>query len=344
MNKSLNIKTTQLWLDSHKTAFTQGSKEWLDNRKYKIGGSEIASIIGLNPYKSAKQTIREKIFPGKQPNMIKMHWGNLFEDIFCDNIRRIMGAEIIGTELQIVREDIPHIAYSPDGVAVMEDGDIVLCEFKCPFDRIPSGEIPEYYLPQVYTGMDVISPTRRAIYAEGYFRKCFFEDLEHTSAYNDASTPKDMKLFAENKPIDMGLFIVEIARTQLGNRMTRELLDETSGGFDAITGDGDLVDFAKVGEDKYKILFWLYGIGAITFHRTDLATYDSRLGELMAANAFIAGYLPWKLFRVDIFDVAKKENYIAEHKDRIAALMQIVTDCEGKNDEEKNNIFSSFFK
>ena len=44
------LQILQQFLNKHKYLPIQGSHEWLNSRKYSIGGSEISTILGLNPY------------------------------------------------------------------------------------------------------------------------------------------------------------------------------------------------------------------------------------------------------------------------------------------------------
>ena len=47
---SEKLKNLHNFLNKHKYLPVQGSQEWLRSRTETIGGSEISTILGLNPY------------------------------------------------------------------------------------------------------------------------------------------------------------------------------------------------------------------------------------------------------------------------------------------------------
>lgn len=224
--KEYYINILEHYVNSFAGGLVQGSKEWLKGRKKTIGGSEMATAIGKNPYqRNLREWLMEKVGitdnKSFEKNKYKMQWGNLFEDLIQEYIEHDLGLKIIGTDIFIPNEKIPGLSYSPDGLGVLEydleveeleeptlfkaDSNakkkryvkhkycIVLFEFKCPYGRMPYGKVPIYYLPQIKTGLQSIQHTKFGIFAEGVFRRTNWDNLCNNSHYIKA--PEQEKVF-----------------------------------------------------------------------------------------------------------------------------------------------------
>jgi len=220
----------------------QGTHDWVRSKKRTIGGSEMATIMGLNKYSSIQQLVAQKVGLQGFAGSVKTRWGNLFEPVIQTIVEWDLDTKIMGEEISIPGI-VQNQSYSPDGIGVVEtettitwmeeayngldslgregttakvqkqktviEPAIALFEFKCPFNRLPNGKIPEYYEPQVKTGLDTIRDNFGAlcrmpveadpeltsppsleeseprdksmcdygIYIEAQFRKCTWEDL-----------------------------------------------------------------------------------------------------------------------------------------------------------------------
>lgn len=144
----------------------QGTEEWLENRKYAFGGSEIASVLGNNPYESLNKLLDRKISKENVSDDARL-WGHLFEPIAKKFIEKERNTEIhdFGS--------VPHpqypICYSPDGILVEQDK-LVLLEIKNPIWRAIH-YVPNYYLDQVLSGMNIF-PVAYCLFAQFMFRRC----------------------------------------------------------------------------------------------------------------------------------------------------------------------------
>lgn len=132
----------------------QHTKLWYTTRSRMITCSDIASVVGLNPYNSRNQVFRKKTGQSKP---------------FCGNhaTRRGTALEPVALrayELKMKTKAWPHdlglmqhsqyatIGGSPDGVTL--DGTLI--EIKCPLTRkIVPGVIPGYYVPQVQVLLEI---------------------------------------------------------------------------------------------------------------------------------------------------------------------------------------------
>ena len=105
---------------------SQGSREWVSARTNRFGGSEIAAVIGKNPWVSRKRLIKIKT-KGFIPTL-PFAWGNLFESEalkyfeFKSNTNFTIHPPIhhFGAIPYEGKELPPNsIAYSPDGITII---------------------------------------------------------------------------------------------------------------------------------------------------------------------------------------------------------------------------------
>lgn len=93
-------------------------QEWLDHRKSGIGSSEVATILGLNPYETPYQLWRRKL--GIDPPLAEnfaMKAGHYLEDAVSMFFRDETGSEIIKSsagDWLIVNDAKPYLRVSPD--------------------------------------------------------------------------------------------------------------------------------------------------------------------------------------------------------------------------------------
>jgi putative phage-type endonuclease len=158
----------------------QGSKEWLEVRKYSLTASNFGSASGSNPYQTPQDLVEEKLWGTFNGNALTV-WGNEHEPHaresfiawfreFLSNRYFFAGRKDFESPIFKLKEDNaikfpeePWLAVSPDGILEYEDADgqnkVSLVEFKCPtkdnsnkvlspYDKYESS-IPSYYMDQV---------------------------------------------------------------------------------------------------------------------------------------------------------------------------------------------------
>jgi hypothetical protein len=202
------LKILDKLIDDNKDLAEQGSDEWLSIRKYTIGGSEMSTITGDNPYSKLDSLVSQKIGFTKFDGNIACRWGKVFEVTTTQLTERIMNINKIH-ETGSLEGATNGQRYSPDGLAVVkvkchdvinneeietDEYCIVLFEFKSPYSSIPTGIIPKHYLPQVLTGLCSIPITDFAIFINNVYRKCCISDLNETLAYDINFHSRDAKL------------------------------------------------------------------------------------------------------------------------------------------------------
>jgi len=223
----------------------QRSREWLilknggiNNKGEKIigsiGGSEVAILLGINPWNTEAKLVKEKLsnynsFRGN----IATRWGIVMESI-STRICELLFNTVI-EEINMLYGDINGQTYSPDGLAIVQlkckdSGNIILSngkiiyrqykteffcvlfEFKNPYSSVPNGKIQKYYVPQIQSGLSVIQSADFALFVNSLHRICALNDLRISNKYNNIFHYKDLtkinKYIPLSKPIAMGIIII----------------------------------------------------------------------------------------------------------------------------------------
>lgn len=229
MNNMLSSKqiTLNSFLEKNKDLPKQGTDEWLNSRKGRIGGSEISTILNKNPYQTVKKLITQRVGLSSFKGFYATYWGTVFENSLRDHINEILNCNIIETG-SIPHESYSGLAYSPDGISVVNtqllnnvlikndklicdsiketEESIILFEFKCPYSRVPTGSVPVYYVDQPKMGMEVINICEMAVFIEAVFKLVQYENIQYNSIYN-YDYHKD-KIIIETNPIKCGIMIL----------------------------------------------------------------------------------------------------------------------------------------
>lgn len=124
----------------------QGSQEWLDLRRTKIGASDAAAIMGRSPYKTAFDVWEEKVLGKKLPVTNAMREGLERESEARAAFESLMNVAVIPTV--IVEE---YQMASLDGITLERD---MIVEIKCPkgpglFELAKNGNLPDEYWIQI---------------------------------------------------------------------------------------------------------------------------------------------------------------------------------------------------
>jgi putative phage-type endonuclease len=144
-------------------AYESGSQEWHDLRKNSIGGSEVGTILGLNPWESAYYLWASKTgnIPPKELNSFAVTLGNVLEPVIIDELLPMQHDdwEIYRTgTYQHGSYDFMHA--NPDALAKV-DGEWVIVEVKTSrnyWDRVPPA-----YEAQVMHYMNIMGVKRAVI-------------------------------------------------------------------------------------------------------------------------------------------------------------------------------------
>jgi hypothetical protein len=222
----------------------QGSAEWLKNRMSSIGGSEMSSIVGCNPFSNIESLVAQKVGLTSFNGSSATRWGNLFENVSELLFNTFFIEHDLKLDLDDLEEEdkspiedkiyatggienqvVTNHKYSPDGLCVIRFYDTyktTLLEFKSPYSSIPSKAVPKHYLPQVKAGLCTIDLAETAVFVNNMFRKCSLNQLDFGLNY-DTKYHKDteVKMKDIHDAIANGLILLYIAKEDVNMFYTR---------------------------------------------------------------------------------------------------------------------------
>lgn len=136
--------------------------EWLAQRRTGIGGSDVAAIMGLSPWRTPYQVWEDKTGRAEdQPETPALYWGRLLEDPIRQAYADRTGLTVTKPDRMFTSKEHPFMLANLDGIA--SDGRLV--EFKTTsrsdgWGEEGSDEIPDYYMTQVQHYMYVMGALR----------------------------------------------------------------------------------------------------------------------------------------------------------------------------------------
>lgn len=143
-------------MNQYKTIYAASDEEWKELRRKGIGGSDAASIIGLNKYKSAYQVWLEKTGRIESPDLSTneaVKWGNKLEDMVAQEFKaQHPELKITNRNDTFISTDNEFMLANIDRAITTEDGKRGILEIKTAGQfRAEDWEcgVPPYYLPQV---------------------------------------------------------------------------------------------------------------------------------------------------------------------------------------------------
>ncbi len=138
--------------------YKQGSPEWHAARSRGLGGSDMAAVMGLNPWKTPYQVWLEKT--GRVTGNVeseKMTIGKNIEDFIASQYTRLYGRKTRRVNKFRLCDNYPFIGGSVDRVFTDEEHGLGILEIKNvsseSFKNTFAGGVPDYYFIQVQTYM-----------------------------------------------------------------------------------------------------------------------------------------------------------------------------------------------
>lgn len=135
-------------------------EEWLLERRKGIGGSDVATILGLNKYKSPYQLWLDKTGQLKvdaDAPSEAAHFGNILEEVVAQEFTARTGKKVRRANRMFHHPDYPFLTANIDRDVVGEDA-ILECKTASMYlaDKWEGDEIPEQYICQVQHYMNVL--------------------------------------------------------------------------------------------------------------------------------------------------------------------------------------------
>lgn len=138
-----------------------GSKEWHEERKLGIGGSDASAALGLSKWKTPYQLYMEKIGETEpEDETWEMGQGKAMEPLLRQHYADTTGREIMLPVGPMIHSKYPFMRYNPDGLTAVRLQEFKTAAFGKEWGEAGTDEIPQEYLLQVQHGMIV---TGRAV-------------------------------------------------------------------------------------------------------------------------------------------------------------------------------------
>lgn len=138
--------------------------EWLEARTQGIGASEVATVVGLNPYETPYQLWRRKMgLETPKQETFAMKAGHYLEDAVAKFYSDASGREVINStapDFMFVNEKKPFLRVSPDRLVWLpnmpkNDDNKMILECKTTQKAIDPDNLPKHWFCQVQMNMGV---------------------------------------------------------------------------------------------------------------------------------------------------------------------------------------------
>ena len=129
-------------------------EDWKAWRRKGIGGSDVAAICGLSPWKSAIQVYLEKLGMAEdQEENDAMRWGKLLEPVIADEFSRQTGLPVQRVDAILQHPDHDWALANVDRLIVPQDQEPGALEVKNTSAYLAKawdeGEVPQHYITQL---------------------------------------------------------------------------------------------------------------------------------------------------------------------------------------------------
>ena len=129
-------------------------EEWLSYRKLGIGGSDVASLLGISKWKSEIEIWLDKTNQTNEPSAENeaMTWGTIMEPVIRNHFAEITGKVVVELKAMLQHPEYPFMLADVDGVTVDDDGNPAILEIKTAseYKRSEWDEgVPVYYQTQI---------------------------------------------------------------------------------------------------------------------------------------------------------------------------------------------------
>lgn len=259
--------------------------------------------------------------------------------------------------------------------SMSDDYNISLFEFKAPGCRIPLDgweSKTEGYHSQVLDGLDTIPIVSFGIYVDAVIRRCSLYNLGHNQVWNPVSYMQKMRDLGsaqycgfigiyhvegnasaykpnEEDP-DLDDYIKELFKNKPSSEDFRSWLQSAQRGANYFKAqEPDLIDFGACDYGQFESML----INVVD--KKCWGMYHSKLYKPGDANLFeelgifedtynAIGYVPWKLFNVEIIPVIPQVGFVDNLMDKISEVIENIKYINGNGNEEEFEIQERFYE
>jgi putative phage-type endonuclease len=118
-----------------------------------LGGADVASVLGENPYCSRESFIARKsgLWKRADSRTSARHHGMKYEAEAIERYAKALDKVVVHPPHRY-HPEYPFLGCSPDGVTT--DGELL--EVKCPTSRLLKASVPRMYMPQLLVSLEIL--------------------------------------------------------------------------------------------------------------------------------------------------------------------------------------------
>lgn len=108
-------------------------EKWLEYRRLGIGGSDVAAILGISPFRTARDLYYDKlniVTADDEGNWVAMEMGNLLEPLVAKIFARKTGLKVFKRQCMFQHPHHPWMLADLDYLVELPDGSIAILEIK----------------------------------------------------------------------------------------------------------------------------------------------------------------------------------------------------------------------
>lgn len=184
-----------------KSTSEMSHQEWLEDRRKGIGGSDVATILGLNKYKSVYQLWLEKTdqIEVTSAQSEAAYWGNTLEEVVAEEFSKRTGKKVRRRNRVFEHSKYPFLRANIDRDIV---GENAILECKTANQHLANewdeDEIPIHYICQVQHYMNVLNLDYVYIAVLIGGQKFIWKKMERDQELIDMITEKLVAFWTEN--------------------------------------------------------------------------------------------------------------------------------------------------
>lgn len=270
--------------------------EWLEARNKGIGASEVATVVGLNPWETPYQLWRRKRgMDAPQPENFAMKAGHYLEDAVARFYQDESGREVISStadDFMFVDKNKPFLRVSPDrlfwlpGMAKNDDNKGIL-ECKTTQKTINPDDLPKHWFCQVQMNLGIAGYTQGSLAWLTQGRDFGYRDIEFSPDFF-AWLVEEVERFwtdyvvggREPEATEVSDILLKYNRHTDGKivEVSPDVFDQYAELKDLKSQISELEGRKKALEDKIKVAF--ADAEAITFGGETLATWKAAKDSL----------------------------------------------------------------
>ena len=177
-------------------AVMHGSTAWLELRDTIVTASDMAAIMGRNPYKSREDVLKDKLTGARSVMTDKMAAGLKWEPAILGAFQSLTGFPTVGSQELLLSARLPGLGATCDGFCRETKDRIALVEAKNLSRGLLDGP-PDYYVVQVLTQLFVTGLDTGYLMARFGKNGCRIWKLEQDPSFVTQMTEATSSFLAE---------------------------------------------------------------------------------------------------------------------------------------------------